>query len=50
MPVAFGNSKKALRYPQEGMSALVGVDEKTAQLQLGFSVMLFISFMVAAFV
>ena len=50
MPLAFGNSKKALRYPKEGMSALVGVDEKTAQLQLGFSMLLFISFMVAAFV
>ncbi len=48
MPLAFDNSKKALRYPQEGMSALVGIDEKTAQLQLGFSMMLFISFMVAA--
>ena len=47
MPVALDNSKKALRYPQEGMSALIGVDEKTAQLQLGFSMMLFISFMVA---
>lgn len=47
MPVAFGNSSKVLRYPHEGMSAMVGIDEKTAQLQLGFSVMLFISLMVA---
>lgn len=50
MPVAFANSSKVLRYPNEGMSAMVGIDEKTAQLQLGFSMMLFISLMVAGLV
>ena len=50
MPVAFANSSKVLRYPNEGMSAMVGIDEKTAQLQLGFSMMLFISLMVAGLI
>ena len=44
---AVKNAMQAFRYNREGMSALVGVDEKTAQLQLGFSVLLFISFIVA---
>ena len=44
---AFDNAKQVLKYNREGMKALVGVDEKTAQLQLVFSVLLFISFIVA---
>lgn len=44
---AFDNARQALKYNREGMKALVGVDEKTAQLQLVFSVLLFISFIVA---
>ena len=45
--MAVGNAKQALKYNAEGMKALVGVDEKTAQLQLAFSVLMFISFIVA---
>lgn len=45
---AFDNARQALRYNREGMKALVGVDEKTAQLQLAFSVLMFVSFITAA--
>ncbi len=44
---AFDNARQALKYNKEGMKALVGVDEKTAQLQLAFSVLLFVSFVTA---
>jgi hypothetical protein len=43
------NAKKALGYTKEGMQAMVGIDEKTAQLQLMFSLLMFVSFMAAAF-
>ena len=46
--MAFDNAGQALRYNKEGMKALVGVDEKTAQLQLAFSVLMFVSFITAA--
>ena len=45
---AFDNAKQVLKYNREGMMALVGVDEKTAQLQLAFSVLMFVSFITAA--
>ena len=45
---AFDNARQALKYNREGMKALVGVDEKTAQLQLAFSVLMFVSFITAA--
>lgn len=45
---AFDNARQALKYNREGMMALVGVDEKTAQLQLAFSVLMFVSFITAA--
>lgn len=44
---AFDNARQALKYNKEGMKALVGVDEKTAQLQLAFSVLMFVSFVTA---
>ena len=47
LAIALGNAKQAMKYNKEGMKALVGVDEKTAQLQLAFSVLMFISFIVA---
>lgn len=47
MVLALGNARQAMKYNKEGMKALVGVDEKTAQLQLAFSVLMFISFIVA---
>lgn len=37
---AIGNVRKALGFPANGMKALVGVDEATAQLQLLFSLLL----------
>lgn len=46
---AMDNAKKALGYTKEGMQAMVGIDEKTAQLQLMFSLLMFVSFMAAAF-
>ena len=44
---AFDNARQALKYNREGMKALVGVDEKTAQLQLAFSVLMFVSMVTA---
>lgn len=43
---ALANVRKAFKYPKEGMKALVGVDEKTAQLQLMFSLLLTVSFFI----
>lgn len=48
--IALDNSKKALKYAGEGMQAMVGIDEKTAQLQLIFSMLMFISFIIAGLV
>lgn len=48
LAIALGNAGQAMKYNKEGVKALVGVDEKTAQLQLAFSVLMFISFIVAA--
>lgn len=47
---AWDNARRAMRYPQEGMQALVGLDERTAQLQLMFSLALFGGLMIAAFI
>ena len=45
---ALDNCRAMLKLPAEGMKALVGVDEKTAQLQLMFSLLLSISLFVTA--
>ena len=45
---AIDNCCAMLKLPTEGMKALIGVDEKTAQLQLMFSLLLSISLFVAA--
>lgn len=47
---AWDNARRAMRYPQEGMKAMVGLDERTAQLQLKFSLALFGGLMIAAFI
>lgn len=47
---AIGNCRAALKFPTEGMKALVGLDEKTAQLQLMFSLLLTISLVISALV
>ena len=44
--VAVGNISHALRFSKEGMAAMKGVDEKTAQMQLVFSLLLTISMFV----
>ena len=44
---ALDNCRAMLKLPTEGMKALIGVDEKTAQLQLMFSLLLSISLFVA---
>lgn len=43
-------AKKALRSREEGKSAVVGLDERTAQLQLVFSLLLTVSFLVGGVV
>ena len=45
---ALENCRAMLRFPTEGMKALIGIDEKTAQLQLMFSLLLSVSLFVAA--
>ncbi|MBO7194004.1 MAG: prenyltransferase [Bacteroidaceae bacterium] len=45
---AIDNCRAMLKLPTEGMKALVGVDEKTAQLQLMFSLLLSVSLFVTA--
>ena len=45
---AIDNCRAMLKLPTEGMKALIGIDEKTAQLQLMFSLLLSISLFVAA--
>jgi 1,4-dihydroxy-2-naphthoate octaprenyltransferase len=50
LAMALGNARQTTKYSQEGMKALVGIDEKTAQLQLIFSVLMFISFIVGGIV
>ena len=47
---ALDNIAKAVRYPREGMAAMNGVDEKTAQLQLAFSLILTLSLVIPALV
>ena len=47
---AIDNIAKAVRYPHEGMAAMNGVDEKTAQLQLAFSLILTLSLVIPALV
>lgn len=47
---AIDNVKKALRYPKEGMQAIIGVDEQTAKLQLMFSLLLSISLILSKFI
>ena len=44
---ALDNCRAMLKLPTEGMKALIGIDEKTAQLQLAFSVLMFVSFITA---
>ncbi len=48
--IAWQNAMKAMKYQQQGMEILRGVDEKTAQLQLLFSLLLSISFVVSGFI
>jgi 1,4-dihydroxy-2-naphthoate octaprenyltransferase len=48
LKTAIDNCRAMLKLPTEGMKALIGVDEKTAQLQLVFSLLLSVSLFVAA--
>ena len=45
---ALDNCRAMLKLPAEGMKALIGVDEKTAQLQLMFSLLLSLSLFITA--
>lgn len=47
---AMDNAKKAMRYPHEGMQAIIGVDEQTAKLQLMFSLLLTVSLILSKFI
>ena len=43
---AMENARKAMEFPGKGMGALTGVDEMTAKLQLMFSLLLTVSFLI----
>lgn len=45
---ALDNCRAMIKLPAEGMKALIGVDEKTAQLQLMFSLLLSLSLFITA--
>lgn len=47
---AIENCRAALRLPAEGMKAVIGIDEKTAQLQLMFGLLLTMSFIIPALI
>lgn len=47
---AIDNCRAAMKLPSEGMKAVAGVDEKTAQLQLVFSLLLTLSFIIPALI
>lgn len=46
---AIDNARAMLKLPAEGMKAIAGIDEKTAQLQLAFSMILSVVYLVSAF-
>lgn len=46
---AIDNARKAIEFPVKGMEALKGVDEMTAKLQLMFSLLLTVSFLIDKF-
>ncbi len=50
LPVAWGNARTMLRSRREGTGAIATLDEGTAQLQLLFSLLLVVAFVVARFV
>ena len=50
LKTAWKNASMAMRYQREGMDAVKGIDEKTAQLQLMFSLLLSLSFVISAFI
>lgn len=47
---AIDNSRAMLKLPHEGMKAIAGIDEKTAQLQLAFSMIFSISCLVSVLI
>ena len=49
-PVALGNTKQALKYKTEGLSAFNMLDMMAAKLQMAFGVLLICSFVIAYFI
>ena len=49
-PAAIGNIKAAFRYFTEGRSAMMGLDQKTAQLHMIFSILLAVSLFFASLI
>lgn len=47
--IAWNNALMAMKYQQMGMEAMRGIDERTAQLQLIFSMLLSVSFLISGF-
>ena len=49
-PIALGCSQTMLKSPKEGVNAILDLDQKTAKLQMVFSLLLSIAFVVSKFV
>ncbi len=48
LKIAVDNVRKAMKFPTEGMTAVLGVDEMTAKLQLMFSLLLTVAFIISS--
>jgi 1,4-dihydroxy-2-naphthoate octaprenyltransferase len=49
-PIALGCSKTMMKSPKEGVELILDLDQKTAQLQMVFSLLLSIAFVISKFV
>ena len=49
-PIALGCSKTMMKSPEEGAELILDLDQKTAQLQMVFSLLLSIAFVISKFV
>jgi 1,4-dihydroxy-2-naphthoate octaprenyltransferase len=50
LPIALGCSRRMMRSPKGGAELILDLDQKTAQLQMVFSLLLSIAFVISRFV
>ena len=49
-PIALGCSKTMLKFPKEGADVILDLDQKTAKLQMVFSLLLSVAFVISRLV